>query len=45
MGYATTKTGPKKKTKAELRAELRAQQSDCPCGDTNPYVPSSVRNS
>jgi len=36
-----TKTGPKKKTQAELSEELKATQSDCPCGNTDPYVPSS----
>lgn len=36
-----TKAGPKKKTKTELRAELKAQQSNCPCGNTDPYVSAS----
>jgi hypothetical protein len=41
MGNAKTKAGSKKKTKAELRVELRAEQSNCPCGNTDPYVLSS----
>jgi hypothetical protein len=41
VGNAITKAGPKKKTKAELRVELRAEQSNCPCGNTDSYVLSS----